>query len=558
MGPSIPSQFAAHVPSGLEDAFSNPFNLPISHEAVMSGHTRSVAAMALDPGGSRLLTGSIDYDVKFWDFAGMDSSFRSFRQVTPHDGHPVEQLRYSITGDSFLVATGEHCAKLYDRDGHALGEYSKGDMYIMDMKHTKGHCAALSDLHFHPRDRQTFISASLDGSVRVWDVENFKTQTTVIKVKSAKKRCQVTCCAYAPDATFILAGTNEGSLQLFDTKGKYMWADKSAQAHGTDTIITALLMASNGHTVASRALDDTLKVWDLRKFREPVQTFADLPCHCAQTDMAFSPDEQLIITGTSMTERIALPSAAGAASLSSSSSSSAPEAERRKVKTHELRTRGQIVFIDRTNLEIVQHVAVANGAINRVLWHPRLNQIFACSGDSKIHALYDPQLSVKGVLLSAGKAQRKKSAFDFLEQTASIAPTVAPSFKDKTKGATWREERNKSKPEVPGKSGPGKRAASAHASFHDFLTSHLVNKTVHSEDPRSAVLKYADEAKTPMFFRSYAETQPEAQKQFDEDFLEEEAALEAAKPKVVVDEDEAPVHKKFKSSYPDRQQPDDE
>jgi hypothetical protein len=41
--------------------------------------------------------------------------FRSFRQVTPHDGHPVEQIRWSLTGDCFLVATGEHCAKLYVR-----------------------------------------------------------------------------------------------------------------------------------------------------------------------------------------------------------------------------------------------------------------------------------------------------------------------------------------------------------------------------------------------------------------------------------------------------------
>ena len=30
-----------------------------------------------------------------------------------------------------------------------------------------------------------------------------------------------------------------------------------------------------------------------------VQEFADLPNNCLQTDMAFSPDEQIILTGTS-------------------------------------------------------------------------------------------------------------------------------------------------------------------------------------------------------------------------------------------------------------------
>lgn len=32
--------------------------------------TKAVVALAADPSGARLATGSIDYDVSFWDFAG--------------------------------------------------------------------------------------------------------------------------------------------------------------------------------------------------------------------------------------------------------------------------------------------------------------------------------------------------------------------------------------------------------------------------------------------------------------------------------------------------------
>ncbi len=62
----------------------------------------------------------------------------------------------------FHARTGEHCVKLYDRDGHAQGEYAKGDMYIMDQKNTKGHVNSLTDVHWHPTDRNTFITAALD------------------------------------------------------------------------------------------------------------------------------------------------------------------------------------------------------------------------------------------------------------------------------------------------------------------------------------------------------------------------------------------------------------
>ena len=33
----------------------------------------------MDPSGARVVIGGYDYDVRLWDFAGMDSSFQSFR-----------------------------------------------------------------------------------------------------------------------------------------------------------------------------------------------------------------------------------------------------------------------------------------------------------------------------------------------------------------------------------------------------------------------------------------------------------------------------------------------
>jgi len=42
-----------------------------------------VSALALDPSGARLVTGGNDYQVKFFDFAGMDASLRYFRQIQP-------------------------------------------------------------------------------------------------------------------------------------------------------------------------------------------------------------------------------------------------------------------------------------------------------------------------------------------------------------------------------------------------------------------------------------------------------------------------------------------
>ena len=42
-----------------------------------------VSALALDPSGARLVTGGYDYDVKLFDFAGMDSTLKPFRTIRP-------------------------------------------------------------------------------------------------------------------------------------------------------------------------------------------------------------------------------------------------------------------------------------------------------------------------------------------------------------------------------------------------------------------------------------------------------------------------------------------
>lgn len=104
--------------------------IPCSHEASMTHGTKAVTAMCVDPSGARLASGSVDYDVCFWDFAGMDSSMRSFRTLQPCDNHPIRGLHYSGTGDLMLVISGASQAKVLDRDGFEKLETVKGKFSI--------------------------------------------------------------------------------------------------------------------------------------------------------------------------------------------------------------------------------------------------------------------------------------------------------------------------------------------------------------------------------------------------------------------------------------------
>jgi hypothetical protein len=144
--------------------------LPLANEVAMESHKKFVSALALEHTGSRLLTGSHDYAVKMYDFNGMKRDMRPFREIIPNDGYPVHALSWSPTGAQFLVVTGYPQPKVYDRDGREIGEFNKGDMYIRDLKNTKGHVSPCTSGMWHPHDNSTCLTGSADGSMRLWDV----------------------------------------------------------------------------------------------------------------------------------------------------------------------------------------------------------------------------------------------------------------------------------------------------------------------------------------------------------------------------------------------------
>lgn len=56
-------------------------------------------------------------------------------------------------GDAFLAVTGSARIKVYDRDGRERGESLQGDMYIRDLRNTKGHVSPCTNGAWHPLDR---------------------------------------------------------------------------------------------------------------------------------------------------------------------------------------------------------------------------------------------------------------------------------------------------------------------------------------------------------------------------------------------------------------------
>ncbi|RMC16632.1 hypothetical protein DUI87_06570 [Hirundo rustica rustica] len=259
IGPPLPPGFKDSDDDNdddTEEEDNNPVKkIPDSHEITLQHGTKTVSALGLDPSGARLITGGYDYDVKFWDFAGMDASLQAFRSLQPCECHQIKSLQYSSTGDVILVVSGNSQAKVLDRDGFPVMECIKGDQYIVDM--------------------------TTQRTVRTWDVNNEKKHKSVFKPRSVQgKRVIPTTCTYSRDGKLIAAGCQDGSIQIWDRNMSVHTKFHCRQAHASGTDTSCLTFSYDGTVLASRG----------------VKCFIFFN----RTDCCFSPDDKILVTGTSV------------------------------------------------------------------------------------------------------------------------------------------------------------------------------------------------------------------------------------------------------------------
>lgn len=512
VGPSRPGSIdgnGAAEERDEEQEEEDPYHLPISHEVELKGFERMVSAIDVDHTGSRVAAGGHDYMVRLYDFGGMKSDARPFRELEPAEGHPVLSVSWSPNGEHLLVVTGSSKAKVYHRDGSEVGEFVRGDPYIRDMKNTKGHVAGLTCGQWHPNDRWTAMTSSDDGTVRIWDTHNI-VQTTVIKTNPKKPgRVRATACCYGNGGALIAAGLEDGTLQIWDVRGKFGrsaavghvlppkqqmhaqndWSYVSGSkqyvrgAHEAGSDITGIAVSGDGRSLASRGADETLKLWDLRSFKAPQHVVSGLSNLQPNTNVVFSPDDQLVLTGTS----------AGRDG-----------------------TGGSVVIFDRAQGNMVRRLGTS-GTVVALRWSPKINQIFAATGDRKSgcpRVLYDPSFSEKGALLSVARKPRQSNPFDFQGPPVIHNPHALPMYREDMYKKRKRGEGDgsaaaKRHPDA-GKhvQGPG-RGGKIGTTGGTLLTQHLLKqhgmlqRPDEEEDIRETILRHGNVAEKDERFSSY-------------------------------------------------------
>lgn len=482
---------------------SDDDEFPVSHELVLKTHERAVTTTALDVSGSRLVTGSTDCTLKLHDFASMTpTTLRAFKSVDPSatkastnsETHPIHHVEFNpLSGGTFLCVSANPQAKIMSRDGDILAEFVKGDMYLRDMHNTKGHVSEITTGTWNPVDRNICITAGTDSTLRIWDVNFKRSQKEIIVHKSraagSAGRTRMTAVAWGSPMqggnNVLVAAALDGSLVMWSGNGPFSRpAAEIRDAHKPDTWTGGVDISSDGRMVVTRGGDDLIKLWDTRKFKTPVVTVSHPSTseHFSVTNIKYSPTSSNIITGS---------------------------------------VSGHLHILNPGNLkpELVTPITPGSPLIT-VQWHPKLNQIITGSANAEVHVLYNPSTSVRGAVDVMSRAPKKRHVDDDPNFTtdqsagmtgdATTGEGVPASHVNRhpTIGLTASgRSRDPRRPQIPAVTPFMKSQPDV-----NYINKSMPLSSMRDEDPREALLKYAELAKNdPLFTNAWKETQPTTQ-----------------------------------------------
>lgn len=112
----------------------------------------------------------------------------------------------------------------------------------------------LNDGCWHPKVKQEFMTCSIDGSVRLWDINDGKKHKSIIKPRNAQgKKAVPNACAYSRDGNMVACGCDDGSIQMWDHRKAFVnTAILGRDCHASNNYISNIEFSYDGKALASR------------------------------------------------------------------------------------------------------------------------------------------------------------------------------------------------------------------------------------------------------------------------------------------------------------------
>ncbi|KAF9175139.1 phosphate system positive regulatory protein pho81 [Mortierella sp. AD010] len=180
-------------------------------------HDTPVTATEFHPNGL-VLAASSDTTVKLYDIS-KPSVKRSFRYL--QDSHPICSISFHPSGDFLLVGSEAETVRIFDvktlqcftpRPFSGPPSHSSATSSVDQVQQQGPHRGGINHIEYAPTG-SVFITASQDGSIKVWDAMSGKVVRTIENAHSGKG---VTTATISKNGKYILSGGWDSVNKLWD------------------------------------------------------------------------------------------------------------------------------------------------------------------------------------------------------------------------------------------------------------------------------------------------------------------------------------------------------
>ncbi|MEZ4308698.1 MAG: AAA family ATPase [Polyangiaceae bacterium] len=243
----------------------------------MQGHEDELTACALTGDGRTAISTSIDATVRLWDVP-------SGRSIAVLDNGGEGATACAVTPDGRFVVAGSVRGGLrrWDRESPGCGA-------ALD-----GHGDYVTACIVTPK--RQILTASRDGSVRVWDLESGAClHALAVGVDSTARGSEarwITAIATLLGGKHVVAAAGDGSLSRWEV-GSGRCLQRFGAGHGR---VDALSVLHGGSHLLCGMADGTLAVWDFAAEQRVLR----IPAHAAAVSAcAVTPDGQRVLSASS-------------------------------------------------------------------------------------------------------------------------------------------------------------------------------------------------------------------------------------------------------------------
>ena len=240
------------------------------------GQGGDVLCVAVNAGGSRIVTGYDDGTARMWD-ASSGKEIVVFAGQAGVPGHTGPVTSVAVSGDGATVVTGssDATAIVWAWDGVTAKQTAV----------VKAHTLAVSSVALSA-DAKTFVTGAADKSIRTWQTATGLPQGAVIGTNDA-----VNSIAIDAEGKRIASGAPDGTVRVWDADSATELQVFSGHAGG----VTRVGFSADGQRVVSSSRDGTARLWATGLSADTI----NLDGHTAAiTSVAITEDGTRVVTGS--------------------------------------------------------------------------------------------------------------------------------------------------------------------------------------------------------------------------------------------------------------------